>query len=478
MPDHSQRKLLVVIASFGTNQDKYMERLVQEYRAMPYAVHVVVVSNVNKPVPEGVELVVGLPTKDPWSLPFAHKKVMADRVNDFDLFIYSENDTLVTERNIEAFLRVSKELPATEIPGFLRYEDGPTGLRNCISAHGHYHWDPSSPCKRGPYTFAFLTNEHAACYLLTRKQLQQALASGGFLVAPYQGKYDLACTAATDPYTRCGFRKLICISHLDDFLLHHLPDKYTGPEFNESDQEFKKQIKVLSAIAESGKQSISLIPTETNLPAALYSKDYYEPVREEVLKEIPASVKTVLSLGSGSGKTEKWLLEHGRRVTAIPLDAVIGACIENTGVEVVHGDFLAAKSELNDRAFDCLFVSNVLHLAAHPEETLKSMAELLRPGGYILIVTPNVTNLKNTIYRLSKKPGYQALASYEQGGVHCISRSSIQKMLRAAGCRIERLIWKSARRFEKISSLPLPWSASMLSSEIIVLAQKVDGRGK
>jgi hypothetical protein len=200
------RKLLVVIASYGSNQDKFMEVLVREYMKMPYRTHVVVVSNVDKSVPDGAELIVGMPTKDPWSLPFAHKKVMADRANDYDLFIYSENDTPITERNIEAFLRVSEALPPTEIPGFLRYEDGPTGLRNYINIHGHYHWDSTSPIKRGSYTFAFLTNEHSACYLLTQKQLKAAIDSGGFLVPPHHGKYDLACTASTDPYTSCGFR--------------------------------------------------------------------------------------------------------------------------------------------------------------------------------------------------------------------------------------------------------------------------------
>ena len=258
------RQLLVVIASYGTNQDKYLEQLVQEYRKMSYIVHIVVVSNVAKAVPEGVELAIGLPTRDPWSLPFAHKKVMADRVNDYDLFIYSENDTMVSERNIEAFLRVSKTLPATDIPGFLRYEKGPRGLRNFINLHGHYHWDPCSPCEHGPYTFAFLTNEHSACYLVTRKQLQHAIDSGGFLVPPHQGKYDLACTASTDPYTRCGFRKLICISHLDDFLVHHLPDKYTGADFNASGQAFQKQLDVLLTIAKNGKRPTALLRERRN----------------------------------------------------------------------------------------------------------------------------------------------------------------------------------------------------------------------
>src|SRR5271154_7234857 len=113
MADKQKLRLLVVMASFGTSQDRFLAPVVENYRKMPYHVDIVIVSNVAKPVPEGVELVVGMPIPDPWSLPFAHKKVMAERAENYDLFIYSEGDTMVFEKNIEGFLRVSQELPET-----------------------------------------------------------------------------------------------------------------------------------------------------------------------------------------------------------------------------------------------------------------------------------------------------------------------------------------------------------------------------
>ena len=64
--------------------------------------------------------------------------------------------------------------------------------------------------------------------LLTREQLRKAIQSEGYLVGPHQNKYDLLVTAATDPYTQCGFRKLVCISHIEDFFIAHLPNKYVG----------------------------------------------------------------------------------------------------------------------------------------------------------------------------------------------------------------------------------------------------------
>src|ERR1700688_3328102 len=156
-------KLLVAIASYGTSNDRYLARLIEEYRSMSYSVDVVVLSNIKKPVPAGVELVVGLPTKDPWSLPFGHKKLFADRVEKYDLFIYTEDDTLITEKNIASFLRASEALPPNEIPGFLRVEKGSKGQLILADVHAHFHWDPRSVRTRGEHTLAFFTCEHSAC---------------------------------------------------------------------------------------------------------------------------------------------------------------------------------------------------------------------------------------------------------------------------------------------------------------------------
>jgi hypothetical protein len=48
---------------------------------------------------------------------------------------------------------------------------------------------------------ADLANDHSARFMLTCQQLQRAIRSGGFLVAPHRGRYDLAVTATTHPYT-------------------------------------------------------------------------------------------------------------------------------------------------------------------------------------------------------------------------------------------------------------------------------------
>jgi hypothetical protein len=99
-------KVLVGIANYGTGNDHFLRRLIAEYQGMEYRVDVVVFSNVRKALDPWIELIVGLPNRNPWSLPFAHKQVFAERADEYELFIYSEDDTLITEHNIELCRRV------------------------------------------------------------------------------------------------------------------------------------------------------------------------------------------------------------------------------------------------------------------------------------------------------------------------------------------------------------------------------------
>jgi 2-polyprenyl-3-methyl-5-hydroxy-6-metoxy-1,4-benzoquinol methylase len=485
----STLKILVVIASYGVGNDRYLSQLLQEYRSMPFQVDIVVLSNIKKEVGPGAELIVELP-KNGWTLPFSHKKIFAQRLNDYDLFIYSEDDTLITEKNLAAFLTVSKVLPENAIVGFIRVERGQNGAVSYPEVHGHFHWESESVQSIGDYHFARFTNEHSACYVITREQLRRAIESGGFLPERWDGKYDLICTAATDPYTQCGFSKMVCISHLEDFLVHHLSDKYTGKDFGVGGPEMQRQVEALLRIGRNGHRPASLFRTETKLRGALYSKGYYEPVRPEIIAAIPAGVRSVLSVGCGWGATEARLAEQGMKVTAVPIDTVIPGGAEAGGVEIVGGTFEIARGKLAGRQFDCLLVSSILHLLEDPTTVLASFAQLLSPGSVAIILVPNLLRFKLT-YDVAKKvasysrvplpiicmkmrgdKSFERLGDFETTGVHTISRRILRDWSNAAGLRLERTIELLPQRARTASRLTLGLLDRVLASEIIAVAKR------
>jgi 2-polyprenyl-3-methyl-5-hydroxy-6-metoxy-1,4-benzoquinol methylase len=356
---------------------------------MSFDVDIVIMSNFNKQFTPDIEVLVGLPTKNPWSLPFTHKRLFAERAERYDLFVYSEDDILITENNLRAFLDASTVLQEDELAGYLRIERGPNGAVNYPDIHGYHHWDPTSLRTRGRYTLARFTNEHAACYVLTRNQLKKAIKSGGFLVEPHEWKHDLLCTAATDPYIQCGFTKLIPISHLDAFTVHHLSNKYIE-RMGIDGATLRLQLETMLRLNTKKGKIAPLLATDTNLWRGMYSKDYYEPLRKEVISMIPPTASRVLSIGCGSGATEGWLANRGVQVVAVPLDPIIGSTVAARGVEVVCGDFRTAKQQLRNDRFDCLLYLNVLHLVYDPVDVLSMFKDVLSDQSTVIIETPNM----------------------------------------------------------------------------------------
>jgi 2-polyprenyl-3-methyl-5-hydroxy-6-metoxy-1,4-benzoquinol methylase len=467
-------RVLVAVASYGTSNDCYLQQIIREYKSMTFDIDIVVLSNVDKKYIPGVECVVGLPTRDPWSLPFAHKKLFADRRDRYDLFIYSEDDILITERNLRAWLDAAALLAEDEIAGFLRVEYGSNGARSYPDVHGHFHWDPSSVRRRGDYVLAHFTNEHAACYVLTRQQLRRALNSGGFDIAPHEGSYDLACTAATDPYTQCGLTKLIPISHLDQFTVHHMSNRYVGKVGVTADK-FDKQTDALLQIAQGAIRSQSLVPTKALFRHGLaYSKDYYEPVIDQVTSLIPTWAGNVLSIGCGSGATERWLAEKGLRVAAIPLDPVIAANAAAKGVTIYE------RAELpGEERFDCVLCLNILHLAPNPQELLSLSYGFMHQRSTLVVQTPNMMSLRALRHSLKIGTHLNGFVDYESNGMHFSSKRTVRKWCINAGFKIERTLGILAHRGDgKLGSASafgkhLPRTLSLpLATSIIMSATK------
>jgi 2-polyprenyl-3-methyl-5-hydroxy-6-metoxy-1,4-benzoquinol methylase len=464
-------KMLVVIANHGTKNAEHLNRVLREYRSMSLKVDIVVLSNIPKDMGSDVEVIVGCPTKDPWSLPFGHKKIFADRLSHYDLFVYSEDDTLIAERNILAFLRVSEVLPTQEIPGFIRYEMDRSGNRSYSTIHSHFHWIPSSVRSIGSYTFARFTNDHSACYLLTREQLKTAIASGGFLVEPHDDRYDLLVSAATDPYTRCGFTKVLCVSHLEDFCLHHLPNQYIG-KMGISDADLQLQLNALMSISENARPLDGLLNGETALRQGAWSKSYFEKPMTDVIKFVPPATKSVLSIGCGWGATESLLVERGLRVAGVPLDSVIGACAAARGVEVLPSNLGNALELLSGRSFDCMLFMDVLQHFPDPVDVLSRCKRLMAANGVLLISAPNFNHVGAWRAISRGEITWQQRWDFEKSRIHFTTGGLVKRWLRRSGLNPVKVEYHCNSRFRRISA----WSSSLLDgllgSEMIVVGKK------
>jgi 2-polyprenyl-3-methyl-5-hydroxy-6-metoxy-1,4-benzoquinol methylase len=430
-------RLLVAIANHGTKNHKYVTHLIETYRHFSIDVDIVVLSDTPKDFGPDVEVRLGAPTSNPWSLPFAHRKLFVDRQDAYDLFIYSEDDTEITKAHVDAFVEATGHLPKDCIAGFIRYEEAPDGIRYYSTVHGPYYWDPNSMLTVGSHVYARYTNEHSACYLLTRNQLKACIASGGFDVPPHEGRYDMLCSAATDPYTRCGFQKVICISDIKSFLLHHLPDVYLG-RIGVCADEIDAQITRMRELTRSDTPHGPLIPPRTLLDTVEFDKAYFEPYRPEIMALVPSAPSLrILSVGCERGLTEAKLVKTGHDVTAIPLDPVIAISAEMRGIRTTAADLHAAVTSLESERFDCLLFNNVLSHVADPPEMIRRVLPLLAARGFVIVAYRNTRTL-GSLYRRCFRPRDPRTViarppPFGQSGFHPAHAACVRQWMRAVG---------------------------------------------
>jgi SAM-dependent methyltransferase len=105
---------------------------------------------------------------------------------------------------------------------------------------------------------------------------------------------------------------------------------------------------------------------------------------EELLKEIPAGVRSILDVGCGAGNTARQLLERGLHVDCVSPNAYLTA----EARKVLGGRARVFESKFEeltlDRTYDLvLFSESFLFMKA--EQALAKAEAALKPSGYILI---------------------------------------------------------------------------------------------
>lgn len=425
-------RVLVAIAHHGTKNRHYLLRLLHRFRAMTrFKVEIALL--VDRPVSLGSDLnyLVGAPTANPWSLPFLHRPYFSERLDDYDLFIYTEDDTLLEEHHITAFLEVNDRLPEDAVPGFLRFEVDSRGRRSYNDIAYGFHWDPTSAVTIEGELYAQHTNPHSAMYMLTRAQLQRVIATGDYLAPPSPGRFDLLVHAATSPYTCGALRKLIPLDRIADFTLHHLPNRYLG-RTGIDQRDLDDQIAALRQIGAGEQSARELLTPHRERPTVRWDKSYHERLPLRPQHVIHDQSTRMLSVGTGNGALERSFVAAGVRVTGIPLDEVVAANARRRGVDTTAPDVDAALASFQRRRFDQVLAVNILQFVEDPVDLLARLGELLAPSGTMLVTVPNLP--RAVLQRqLTRRLGWIPERGRRDRGIHWTSAAVVDGWSRAAG---------------------------------------------
>ena len=230
------------------------------------------------------------------------------------------------------------------------------------------------------------------------------------------------------------------------------PDRRASGKWGIPLSEFEHQVQTQMAIVEGRHPASTLCHAESRLLHGEWSKSYYEQPVEGVLELVPAEAKTILSIGCGWGATEARLKERGARVTVVPMDSVIGAAAGRRGLDVVYGSLDECFDALREHAFDCVIMTNLLHLLQDPGRVVTQWSRLVRKGGTFVISGPNFGSLRVKAKHALGKADYRKLNSFEASGIRVLGPRMLTKVLKEAGLNSTAVRWLNSGAARGIES--------------------------
>jgi hypothetical protein len=223
------KNVLAVLVNYGDEQLNYLDIVLKELKSFQkYQITTLVVSNtpINNTHIDELILIEYLPNFN--YLPILCREVIYNYKDQFDYYIFNENDHLIKEIHLDKFIKYNNILPENRIAGLIQYEVDNNGNKHYPAYHAGFEWDFDFIEEYGKLKFAHFSNVHQACFIITNLQLNNI--GEKFKTTIGNSIYGIKERTNSDIYENCGMKKLICLSEFGDNLVHHLPNLYIGGE--------------------------------------------------------------------------------------------------------------------------------------------------------------------------------------------------------------------------------------------------------
>ncbi len=145
----------------------------------------------------------------------------------------------------------------------------------------------------------------------------------------------------------------------------------------------------------------------------------------------PVGYARLLEVGSGSGVALARMQQLGWQVEGVEVDPGGVAAARARGVNVQQGEL--AQQKYPNSSFDAVTSMHVLEHLRDPVGLLKECYRILKPGGKLVILTPNVESAGHGWY------GTAWLGLDPPRHLHLFSRAALRRAAEDTGFTIERL---------------------------------------
>jgi 2-polyprenyl-3-methyl-5-hydroxy-6-metoxy-1,4-benzoquinol methylase len=217
-----------------------------------------------------------------------------------------------------------------------------------------------------------------------------------------------------------------------------------------TDEEMVKRIAPEPSWPQSWKESFFYDQSEIYGEISHHGYAYaYENRRRETLRlltEVLEPGARILDVAAAQGNFSLALAELGYEVTWNDLRAELADYVR---LKYERGKISYAPGNAFELAFPSLFdavlITEVIEHVAHPDEFLAKTAALVRPGGYIVMTTPNGGYFKNRLPKFSDCADPAVFESMQfkpnaDGHIFLLHVDEIAPLAQRAGLTVEKIV--------------------------------------
>jgi 2-polyprenyl-3-methyl-5-hydroxy-6-metoxy-1,4-benzoquinol methylase len=165
----------------------------------------------------------------------------------------------------------------------------------------------------------------------------------------------------------------------------------------------------------------------------------------EMVQEVIPAGGRILDMAGAQGNFSLTLAELGYNVTWNDLREEL---IDYIKLKHEHGTINFAPGnafELEfEQPFDCVVATEIIEHVAHPDDFLRKLANLVRPGGYVVLTTPNGAYFRNKLPRFSDCENPEVFEEKQfqpnsDGHIFLMWPDELDSLAERAGLRIDKL---------------------------------------
>jgi O-antigen biosynthesis protein len=162
--------------------------------------------------------------------------------------------------------------------------------------------------------------------------------------------------------------------------------------------------------------------------------------------------RRVLDAGCSSGYLAEPLRDRGNTIVGLELDPIAAREAEAFCERVLVGDVETMELPLEPGSFDVVLCGDLVEHLRDPAATLARLRPFLRPGGRLVVSTPNVANWAVRLSLLGGRWRYTERGILDRSHTHLFTRATLAETIELAGYRVERIDF----------TVPLPGDSDLL----------------